>query len=95
MPTYAALKRAERRKIKAKARLSSGSTSKAPSTQPSRRNVDLPRQFTRPEVQQRGEGRLRCDDSEYRAKGAASNLCTNDEKAEKALSIVRAAEVVL
>ncbi|KAH8010138.1 hypothetical protein HPB51_025409 [Rhipicephalus microplus] len=92
MPTYAALKRAERRKIKAKARLSFGSTSKAPSTQPSRRNVDLPRHSTRPEVQQRGEGRLRCDDSEYRAKGAASNLCTNDEKAEKALINVRAAE---
>ncbi|KAH8009607.1 hypothetical protein HPB51_018875 [Rhipicephalus microplus] len=90
MPTYAALKRAERRKIKA--RLSFGSTSKAPSTQPSRRKVDLPRQFTRPEVQQRGEGRLRCDDSEYRAKGSASNLCPNDEKAEKALSNVRAAE---
>ncbi|KAH7934633.1 hypothetical protein HPB51_029001 [Rhipicephalus microplus] len=89
MPTYAALKRAERRKIKAKARLSFGSTSKAPSTQPSRRNVNLPRQFTRPEVQQKGEGRLRCDDSEYRAKGAASNLCTNDEKAEKALINVR------
>ncbi|KAL3175212.1 hypothetical protein MRX96_010838 [Rhipicephalus microplus] len=89
MPTYAALKRAERRKIKAKARLSFGSTSKALSTQPSRRNVNLPRQFTRPEVQQKGEGRLRCDDSEYRAKGAASNLCTNDEKAEKALINVR------
>ncbi|KAL3175209.1 hypothetical protein MRX96_010835 [Rhipicephalus microplus] len=92
MLTYAALKRTGRRKIKAKARFSFGSTSKAPSTQPSRWNVDLPRQFTRPEVQQRGEGRLRCDDSKYRAKGSASNLCRNDEKAEKALINVRAAE---
>ncbi|KAH7963845.1 hypothetical protein HPB52_023649 [Rhipicephalus sanguineus] len=97
MPTYAALKRAERRKFKAKARLSFGSTSRGPSNLPSRRKADRPGTFTRLEMQQKGEeGVLRCDDSEDRTKGAASNRCSNDEMlptTEKAVSEMHAAEL--
>ncbi|KAL1442088.1 hypothetical protein MTO96_031006 [Rhipicephalus appendiculatus] len=93
MPTYAALKRAERRKFKAKAKLSFGSTSRGPSNPPSRVKADLPDLFTRPEVQQKGEeGVRRCDDSEDRTKGAAPNCCSNHEKAEKVVSEMRVAE---
>ncbi|KAL1437715.1 hypothetical protein MTO96_048670 [Rhipicephalus appendiculatus] len=86
MPPHAFLKRARRRKFKAKARLPFGSRSSGPRNLPSRMKADLPDLFARLEMQQKGEdGVLRCDDSEDRTKDAA--CCSNEETvptAEKA-----------
>ncbi|KAL1443945.1 hypothetical protein MTO96_030104 [Rhipicephalus appendiculatus] len=96
MPTEVALKRARKRKFKAKERLSFGSSSSGSSSLPSHMKADLPDLFARLEVQQKAEEDVpRCDDSEDRTKGSASNRCSTDEivpTTEKAVSEMRAAE---
>ncbi|KAL1443943.1 hypothetical protein MTO96_030102 [Rhipicephalus appendiculatus] len=92
MPANVDLKHARRRKFKAKERLSFGSSSSGSSSLPSDMKADLPDLFARLEVQQKNVPR--CDDSEDRTKGAASNRWSTEEivpTAEKAGSEIHAA----
>ncbi|KAL1440599.1 hypothetical protein MTO96_001152 [Rhipicephalus appendiculatus] len=91
MPTDAAVKRARRRKFRARARLSRSSTSSGPSNLPPH-----PDRFVPIEMQPKSEeGFLRCDDSEHPTEGAVSNPFSNDEivpTGEKVVSEMRACE---
>ncbi|KAL3175225.1 hypothetical protein MRX96_010851 [Rhipicephalus microplus] len=93
MPPYAALKRAERKKSKAKARRSFASTSRAFREQRSRRKADLPEQSTSLEEQQKSQQRvLRGGNSDDRTKSAACKLYSRDLKAEEAGSDMHTAK---
>ncbi|KAL1424422.1 hypothetical protein MTO96_020209 [Rhipicephalus appendiculatus] len=64
MPTHAAHKRAKRRKFKAKARLTFGSTSSGPSNLPTHKEADLPELFAGLEMQQKCEEDVTSDEVE-------------------------------